>query len=149
MVEDPTPTRRSVLAASGTALAAFTGLAGADVCPDCGGGGGGGGGSTDGPTVTTDLETVSGDRVTVYGSVTSLGGDSSVNVAFEWGPYGEGFPNDTELQLMGSTGQFCDGVDCDGFSSFGSLDPGQYQYRAYGYNSAGSDTGGTRYFTIE
>lgn len=147
MVEDTNPSRRRVLAASGAALATFTGLAGADVCADCGGGGGGD--TSEGPTVTTDLETVSGDRVTVYGSVTSLGDDTSVNVAFEWGPYGGGFPNDTELQLMSSTGQFCDGVDCDGFSSFGSLDPGDYQYRAYGYNNAGSDTGETRYFTIQ
>lgn len=142
MVDSPDHSRRSVLRTSGTALAALSGFTGTGLaCPGCGGG--------DGVSVTTDLETVSGDRVTTYGSVGSLGSESYINVAFEWGPYEGGFPNDTELQLMNSTGQFCDGVDCAGFSSYGSFDPGQYQYRAYGYNSSGSDTGGTRYFTIQ
>lgn len=141
--------RRSMLRTSGAALATLSGVSlvgNAAACPGCGGGGGGGGGSGIPPTVSTGHAFVDGDRVTVYGYLDSLGSADSANVWFDWGPYGEGLPDYTRLYYMDSTGQFCDGVMCS-YDSFGSLDPGTYEFRAFA-QADGTDAGHTPTFQI-
>ena len=146
--------RRSLLRTSGATLAALSSLplvGSADMdCPDCGGGGGGGGGGGSGspPSVRTDPAVVSGDRVTVYGYLESLGSAEDAGVYFDFGKQGEGLPNYTNLKNMYGTGGFCDGYNNCWYDSFGSLDPGTYEYRAFAYNDWGSDTGAIRTFTI-
>ena len=143
--------RRNLLRTSGATLAALSGfplVGSADLdCPDCGGGGGGGGSGSP-PSVRTDPSVVSGDRVTVYGYLGSLGTASDANVWFDFGKQGEGLPNYTNLKYMNSTGGFCDGYNNCWYDSFGSLDSGTYEYRAVATNDWGRTEGSIRYFTI-
>lgn len=136
--------RRSVLRMSGATLAALSGVSiagNAAACPGCGDG--------EGLSVTTDFSSVSGDRVTTYGTLGSLGDASSADVWFEFGKEGEGLPNDTNLKTMDSTGSYCDGYDSScWYDSYGSLDPGTYEYRAFAHNGYETDAGYVKTFTI-
>lgn len=145
--------RRTVLRTSGATLAALSGgvLAGtAAAAPDDGDGGddGGGGGSGTPPSVSTGHSSVSGSEVTTHGEVTSLGSEDSADAWFEWGPYGDGLPYDTNIKIMYSTGRWCDGYDNCFYNSYGTLSSGTYEYRAVAANSYGKSEGSTYTFTI-
>jgi hypothetical protein len=119
--------------------------------PDDGddGGGGGGGGSTGSPPSVSRLTSsrVSGDEVTVYANLTSMGDDDTVSAWFNWGPEGGDLSNYTRQLFLDSTGSFCDGYDCS-YDSFGTLDSGTYEFEAYVSNDYGSDTSPVETFTI-
>lgn len=142
---DSDTNRRRVLKTTGAALAGLSGLAGsAAACPGCGGDD-----DSDTPSVTTDSAIVNGSHVTVYGYLSSTGATDYADVWFDWGPEGGSLSNDTYLQRLYSTGQFCDGYDSDcPNDSFGSLSSGTYEYRAVGSNDYGTDTGSIKTFTI-
>jgi subtilisin len=105
-------------------------------------GGGGGGGSE--LTVTTDSATSVGtDNATLNGTLSDLGGASSADVYFEWGPAGGSLSNTTGVQTRSSTGGFS--ADISGLSS-GT----DYEFRAVAEASDGdTDTGSTGSFTTD
>lgn len=55
---------------------------------------------------TGNITNLTGESVTLTGSVTSLGGADSVSVAFDWGEAGGDLPNATAAEAVSETGQF-------------------------------------------
>ena len=94
-----------------------------------------------------DVETVgsnmdSADTVTLYGDLLDIGDSADhASVWFDWGPKGDGFPNQTTSEVMYSPGEFSDTIS--------GLEPGDYQFRAAAKDSDDfmSVTGDTMYFT--
>ncbi len=104
--------------------------------------------STEGTTSTLAVATdgassVAETNATLNGSLTDLGGASSVDVYFEWGPSSESLTNTTDAQTLSSTGSFS--------QSLSGLSSGtDYEYRAIADASDGdADTGGTVTFTTD
>ncbi|PSP80856.1 serine protease [Halobacteriales archaeon QS_1_68_20] len=95
-------------------------------------------------SVSTDSATSVGETsATLNGTLGDLGGASSADVYFEWGPAGGSLSNTTSAQTLSSTGSFS--ADVSG------LDSGtDYEFRAVAQGSDGSsDTGGVQSFTTD
>ncbi|PSQ17816.1 serine protease, partial [Halobacteriales archaeon QS_8_69_26] len=99
-------------------------------------------GSTGSLSVATDSATNVGDTsATLNGTLSDLGGASSADVYFEYGPSGGSLSNTTSAQTLSSTGSFS--ADVSGLNS-GT----EYEYRAVADASDGtSDTGSLVTFT--
>lgn len=116
MAPDDSSSRRRVLKLSGAAVAATVGA-----------------GTASADHTHADVETVGASNVdsnsaTLNGDLLDMGGSSSVDVWFEWGKAGAGFPNSTLRQTRSSPGSFS--------ASIGFLESGTgYEFRAV------SDTG--------
>jgi hypothetical protein len=143
---DSTPNRRELLRTGGATFAALAGgsvLGTASACPGCGGSG-------SEPSVSTMGSTVSGNEVITNGYVGSLGDDSSADAWFEWGPEGGSLSNQTNIKIMYSPDDWCDGYDEDNcfYDSYGTLSSGTYEYQAVAANSYGKSSGSIETFTI-
>ena len=76
------------------------------------------------------------------GELTELVGHDSTTVYFEWGPSGEGLPNETSGQTLDSTVTFDDELtDLD--------DDTEYEFRAVAETDEDTDTGAMRSFTTD
>lgn len=136
------PNRRRVLKRTGATLAALGSASGtALACPGCGGDDDDDGGSSGSePSVTTKSPSVSGDSVEFNGTLDAVGDDDSADCWFEWGPEGDGLPNDTNIQILSSPDWFSDSRD--------GLASGTYEVRAVASNDWGKAEGSIATFTI-
>jgi subtilisin family serine protease len=95
-------------------------------------------------SVTTDsASSVGTDNATLNGTLSDMGGASSVDVYFEWGQAGGSLSNTTSVQTLSATGSVS--ADISGLSS-GT----DYEFRVVAEASDGdADTGGVQSFTTD
>lgn len=130
MAPDDTTSRRRILKLSGAAVAAAVGagIASADHFH---------------ADVETDFATNVGKfEATLTGDLLDMGQASSVDVWFDWGEFGAGFPNSTPRQTRTSPGTFSANLD--------GLTPGvAYEFRARSDTGSTTETGGSVSFTTD
>ncbi len=95
----------------------------------------------DEPWVLTDFASVDSFVATMHGELRLAGFASSVDVYFEWGVSGEGFPKSTDPQTLSTPGSFSETVS-------GLTCSTTYEYRAVAEASDGDTATGTvRFFS--